>query len=372
MKKTKLLFVINSLRAGGAEKVMVNLVNNLDREKYDITVFTLFAGGVNKLFLRPDVKVIEHYCKAPKGFVYICKLFSPKTLYKHFIKEEYDVVIPYLQGICTRIVAGAPDGVKKIAWVHSFMKNRHHNHFRSMSEMVRLYRSYDKVACVSEHWCAKVKEETGVGDNAIVVYNTHDVKGIMQMSQQPVAEMEQQRELKIVAIGTLYYIKGFDRLLRCLKKLKDEGLRFHMYFVGDGEQHGDLAQYVKDNAMTGDVIFYGYQKNPYQYMSKADLFVCSSISEGFSGTVSEATILGIPTLTTRCSGMDEILGKNNEYGIIVENNEEALYEGLKDLMINRDKLALYKEKVKDRSSFFSTESTVHCVEKLIDTIVNNK
>ena len=192
------------------------------------------------------------------------------------------------------------------------------------------------------------------------------------MSQQPVAEMEQQRELKIVAIGTLYYIKGFDRLLRCLKKLKDEGLRFHMYFVGDGEQHGELEQYVKDNAMTGDVIFYGYQKNPYQYMSKADLFVCSSISEGFSGTVSEATILGIPTLTTRCSGMDEILGKNNEYGIIVENNEEALYEGLKDLMINRDKLALYKEKVKDRSSFFSTESTVHCVEKLIDTIVNNK
>lgn len=368
----KLLFVINSLRAGGAEKVMVNLVNNLDQKKYDITVFTLFAGGVNKQFLRPGVKVIEHYRKAPKGFVYICKLFSPKMLYKHFIKEEYDMVIPYLQGICTRIVAGAPAGVKKIAWIHSFMKNRHHNHFRSEKEMARLYRSYDKVACVSEYWCTKVKEETGVGDKAIVVYNTHDVHGIMQMAKQPVEEMENLGELKIVAIGTLYYIKGYDRLLRCLKKLRDEGQRFHMYFVGDGEQRGELEQYVSENEMSDFVTFYGYQKNPYQYLSKADLFVCSSISEGFSGTVSEATILGIPTLTTRCSGMDEILGKNNEYGIIVENNEDALYEGLKDLMINREKLALYKEMVKDRSSFFSSESTVRCVEKLIDTIVNNK
>lgn len=73
-------------------------------------------------------------------------------------------------------------------------------------------------------------------------------------------------------------------------------------------------------------------------------------------------------ITTNTSGMTEILGENNEYGMIVENNEEALYNGLKELIQNKDLLNEYKQKVKNRSSFFSTQKTVKEVENLLDTI----
>ena len=108
MRKKRVLFLINSLRGGGAEKVLVNLVNCLDADKYDITVGVLFGDGVNKQFLHQNIKVKRFFKKAPKGFVYIAKLFSPSFLHRFFIKERYDVEISFLQGVCTRIIGGAP------------------------------------------------------------------------------------------------------------------------------------------------------------------------------------------------------------------------------------------------------------------------
>ena len=101
----KVLFFIPNLSVGGAEKVLVNLVNNMDKSKFDITVQTLFAGGVNEQFL--DKHINYRYCfkKTFRGKSQILKLFSPKTLYKKFIKERYDIIVSYLEGPTARIVS---------------------------------------------------------------------------------------------------------------------------------------------------------------------------------------------------------------------------------------------------------------------------
>lgn len=103
-------------------------------------------------------------------------------------------------------------------------------------------------------------------------------------------------------------------------------------------------------------------------MSKCDLFVCSSLSEGFSTAATEALIVGTPVCTVEVSGMKEMLGKNNEYGVVTENSEEALYKGIKYLLENPETLAHYKHQAEIRGKDFSTKNTVKAVEELFSSI----
>ena len=114
--------------------------------------------------------------------------------------------------------------------------------------------------------------------------------------------------------------------------------------------------------------FLGYQDNPYKYVAKADIFVCSSRSEGYSTAVSEALILGVPVVSTNCSGSYELLGNNNEYGIVTENNEQSLYQGIKQLIDSPSLLIHYKKQAQLRKDLFSINSTVASVEATLQEL----
>ena len=103
-------------------------------------------------------------------------------------------------------------------------------------------------------------------------------------------------------------------------------------------------------------------------MAKCDLFVCSSYREGFSTAVTESLVVGTPVVSTLCSGAKELLGYNNEYGLVVENSEEGIYKGLKELLEDKELLEYYNKKAAERGSFFSKEKTVAAVEKMLDEI----
>lgn len=126
-----------------------------------------------------------------------------------------------------------------------------------------------------------------------------------------------------------------------------------------------LEKYIADNHMKQYVELLGYQLNPYKYMVKCDLFVCASYSEGFSTATTEALILGIPVCTVEVAGMKEMLGENNEYGIIVQNDEKALYKKIKLLVERKDLLEHYKKQAEKRGIMFSTEKTVAEVERML-------
>ena len=120
--------------------------------------------------------------------------------------------------------------------------------------------------------------------------------------------------------------------------------------------------------MGKNVTFLGYQINPYKYISRCDLFVCASYAEGFSTATTEALILGVPVCTVEVSGMKEMLGENNEYGIVTENNDEALYEGIRCLVKSPELLRHYKKQAQKRGDMFSTEKTVAEVENMLLTL----
>ena len=160
-------------------------------------------------------------------------------------------------------------------------------------------------------------------------------------------------------------------MLKVQNRLISEGYNVHFHAIGAGPKEEELKQWCYENKLEDSVSFWGYQKNPYKILSQCDLYVCASHAEGFSTAATEALIVGTPVCTVEVSGMKEMLGENNEYGIVTENNENDLYKGIKSLLDNPQLLQKYKRKAKERGNSFSTENTVKAVEKVLLKMVEN-
>ncbi len=368
----KILFLIPSLVGGGAEKVLVNLVNNLDKNKFDVTVQVLFAGGVNEQYLSRDINYKYCYKKIFRGNSHYFKLFSPKHLYKKFIKEHYDVIVSYLEGPTARIVSGCTDeNTKLVSWIHCRMDTPQAGAvgFRNFEEAKECYNKFHYTACVSK-WVKDYFVDTFNFQNPIgVVYNTIETKSISEKACEKITDYYFDKSIKtLVAVGTLKEVKGFDRLIRIHKKLIDHEINNRVILLGHGPDIDKLTNLTKELKVNDTFQFLGYNTNPYKYISSSDLYVCSSYSEGFSTSVTESLIVGTPVVTTLCSGMQEMLGENNEYGIVTENNEDALYEGIKTMLTTPGMLEDYAEKAKERGKYFDTESTTKAVEDMIERL----
>lgn len=364
----KVLFFIHDLGNGGAEKVLVNLVNNMDKTKFDVTVQVLFKNGVNEQFLNSDVKYKYCYSKTFRGNKYYFKLFSPKTLYKRFVKEKYDVIVSYLEGPTARIVSGCTDeNTKLVSWIHveQHTKEKLATAFRSFEEAKRCYNRFDNTVCVSEY----VKNDfTGILDfkkPTEVLYNTNETDKIKELSNEEITDYVFSKDCKtLVAIGTLKKSKGFDRLIRIHKKLLDDGIKNNIIILGKGPEESNLNSLIDTLKVNKSVKLLGYNTNPYKYIKHSDVFVCASFAEGFSTAATESLIIGTPVVTVDVSGMKEMLGENNEYGIVTENNEEALYEGIKKMLTTEGMLEDYASKALERGKYFSKEKTVKAVEDM--------
>ena len=372
----KLLFLIHDLGQGGAEKVLVNLVNNMDTEKFDITVMALFGGGVNEQFLKPHIRYQTVFPRPFPGNSHIMKLLTPWQLHKLFIKEKYDIEISYLEGPSARIISGCPyENTKLVSWIHCTYQNSKDiaRSFRSIKESVDCYNRFDKLIFVSDESRRAFQDNCSAKGITKVLYNTNETDKILIQKDEPVdSDFFQEDSIRLCGVGKIVELKGFDKLARIHKKLKDDGLNVHTYILGIGPDREKIENYLKENNIEDSFTFLGYQTNPYKYVSKCDLFVCSSVAEGFSTAATEALIVGTPVITTPVAGMAEMLGSDGEYGIITEMSEESLYEGIKDLIQNPEKLQHYKNQAAERGKFFSKENTIKAVEEMLLELINEK
>lgn len=366
------LFVIPSLAHGGAEKVLVNLVNNLDVNKFDVTILVLFAGGVNEQFLKKHIKVIHCFKKAFPGNSRIMKLFSPKFLFSRFIRNHYDIIVSYLEGPAARIVSGCTDkNTRLVGWIHCKMENEIEASvgFRNFSEAKYSYNLFDNIVCVSKMTMDFFVRTFSFSKPIEVLYNTIETDEVYKKSLDIVDDIVFREDtFNLCSVGKITKVKGFDRLARIHKKLINDEINNHVYIFGVGEQKDEIEKYLIDNNLTETFTFAGYRTNPYKYVANCDLYICSSISEGFSTSVTESLIVGTPVVTTNVSGMVEMLGENNEYGIITDNTEDDLYNGIKKILTDKDLLTHYKLRAKERADFFSKEKTIRAVEAMLESL----
>lgn len=365
----KLLFLIPNLSYGGAEKVLVNLANHLDKSKYDVTVQTLFDVGVNRQYLNEGVHYIYNFKKQVKGNSHLLKLFSPKFLFRHLVKGEYDVLISYLEGPTARIISGCTDPrKKKLCWIHTEQHSKQLASiaFRSEKEAEECYNRFDRIICVSKTVKEDFKHIFDYKKPMEVLYNTNETQQIMERSKEPVEDVTYDKDsFTICSVARLIRSKGFDRLAKVHKRLMDDGIKNQVYVLGLGDQREIIERYIRENHLENSFRFLGFRDNPYKYVAACDLYVCPSRMEGFSTAVTEALIVGTPIVTTLCSGMEEMFC-GGEYGMITANEEDALYEGVKKMLTEPGLLSEYRKKAKERGSYFSLENTVQAVEEMLE------
>ena len=369
--KKKMLFLINDLGQGGAEKVLVNLVNNMDTEKFDVSVTALFGGGVNEQFLKPHIRYRAVFPRSFPGNSHVLKLLSPRVLHRLFVKEHYDVEVAYLEGLASRIISGCTDpDTRTVCWIHCTIRSekKFAVGFRSFAEAKDAYAGFDHRVFVSrdvmEAFRAFCPREP-----MSVRYNTNETARMQVLCREEVpAGTFRSEEFKLIGTGKLIPVKGFDRLARIHSRLRREGYPVHTYLLGIGEEEQKLRAFAREQGIEDSFTLLGYQTNPYSYVARSDLFVCSSHSEGFSTAATEALIVGTPVCTTSVSGMKEMLGNHDEWGLVTENEEEALYAGIKKLLDDPALLAHYKHMASLRGRDFSTEETVRAVEQMLLTL----
>lgn len=367
--KKKIIFLIPNLKHGGAERVLVNLVNHLDPEKYEITVQTLFDVGVNKQYLLPHIRYRAFMKHEFRGNSHLFKCFSPSFWWKRIIKDHYDIAVSYLEGPTARILAGCSDpGTKRISWIHIELNTPKlaAQGFRSVNEARAAYESFDRVVAVSESVKRCFIETLHLRCPVEVLYNTNETDLIREKAQIPVSDPHfvTGNIPTVISVAKLMKTKGFDRLIEAHKRLLKEGIRHRVYILGIGEEQSHLEQLIRQAGAEDSFLLLGFRDNPYQYMARADLYVCSSRREGFSTAVTEALILGIPVVSTDCSGAKELLGDHDEYGLVVENSTEGIYQGMKEMLSTPGFLIKYRQLAAIRGMRFHAKKTVSAVEEL--------
>lgn len=367
----KVLFFIPNLAHGGAERVLTNLVNHMDYNQFDVTVQTMFDVGIYQEKLNKEVKYIGGFPWYFRGNIMAYKMFSPEFLFKHYIKGKYDIIVSYLEGTSARVIGGADCGQKSVCWIHIQLDEQKYaaHAFRNTDEMNRVYQSFDRIICVSDAVCQSFKKTIKVNVPTQVLYNTVEADVIRTMAEEAIDDITfDDKEINIISVAKLMKSKGYDRLVRVLKRLRENGIPAHVYIVGKGEERSNLEKLLKDNHVSEYWTFVGFKENPYKYVKNADLYVCSSRIEGFSTAVTEALIVGTPVVSTNCSGAYELLGAQNEYGIVTDNDENSLYEGIKQMVSTPEMLADYRQRAKLQGEKFSIKKTVQAVEDMLKEI----
>lgn len=359
----KILFFIENLSGGGAEKVLQNLVNNMDKEKFDITVQTVWREDSEK-YLNENIRYKYIYPCYSKLNNYKYRLnVLLKTIYPRYIKDSYDIEVAYLECGATKVISTSTNkNAKKIAWVHCDLSKKISNINDFKKKSVNWYKKFDKVVCVSQDVEKSFKSIYGDEFDTEVIYNVIDDYSIKEKADETTDDYSFDKKYPtIVSVGRLSNQKRFDRLIEAHKLLLDNGIMNNLLIIGEGNEREGLEQFIISSGVQSTVTLAGFRSNPYPYIKKADLLVCSSDYEGFSSFVAEGLILGKAIVTTDCNGMKELLG-SSQYGIITECDAKALSKGIKRLLADNSLKEAYERNAMERGRGFSIETSVKATE----------
>ena len=378
----KLLFIIPSLGVGGMERVQVTIANRLVDAGYDVTILLLDKCDTLKTALDPRVKLIhksykQHFGQRIPYFrhrLYDDGLWETRTsansLYRYYVEnQKYDAEIAFFRGLPVKIISGStnPDA-KKIAWVHSDFRKAtgYNNNFYDIDDVRRAYEAMDAVVCVSKETEDGFIDAIGDTGNTKVIYNMLPVNEILQKAEEPIGGEFPEAEFRVVHVGRfLNRVKGQRRLMRSVVRLRKKGADISLALIGNGDDENKLKSYIKHHHAGDYITLITGSTNPYPYIKAADVLVCSSYYEGYNLTVAEALILGVPVISTDCSGPNEILD-HGKYGMIVDNSEPGLHKGLREMYKNPLLQQYYAQKAKQRFDFFNEDRIFKQITDLIE------
>lgn len=369
----KILFGITGLTLGGAERVLVDIVNKLC-EKYEITIFTIYAKGEleKQLDKRIRLKSLYNvsYLELPKlkrKFIAPLKiLMLKKYIYQKYIKENYDVEIAFLEGPITRLFSVQNDRTTKIVWIHNDITKVFGDGVKAKIKKVldrKIYSKYQKLVFVSKDNLKKFnqiyKDKSIIEKEKKVIYNYIEAKNVIEKSKEKAEIDFNNLKINFVTVARLVPQKAIDRLIRVQNKLiKKIGYNQNFYVIGDGPERENLQKMINQYNLEESFFLLGKKENPYPYIKNADYFCLLSSFEGYGMVLEEAKILNKNIIITNTAAREAVEGY--EKAIIIENNEKEIEEKLEEIIKNPE-----TEK-KNQQEEYDNLNSINEIIKLID------
>ncbi|EOU1828479.1 glycosyltransferase [Clostridium perfringens] len=321
MRKKKILFVQETLEGGGAEKVLIDILNNFDYSKFSVDLLLLKNTGIYIKDLNKNVKKTYLYNKSTINLLDKIK----DNLYKRFLiryfsnflltlktKRNYDTIISFLEGPSSQFVSKINCNAQKIAWVHTDLRQLRRS---SIKDERRIYSKFNKIVCVSNEVKNGLNEMYPfTTKKSQVIYNLIDTKNIIEKSFEDIDFVF--NGINLVSVGRLIESKRFDLIIKAHKNVLDRGIKQNLIILGDGPLKKELKDLTKKLGVNNSVKFLGFIDNPYPYIKKSNIYIMASEYEGLPLVICEALALKKLIISTKCTGPKEIL--KNGSGILVE------------------------------------------------------
>jgi len=360
-KSRRVLFHYPIFNVGGAEMSVLRLMSFLADHDWKIELVLTTGGGSLEAQVDPRVKVS---CLRDKGagdrFIEEKNFFRKFLLigdlanYIYYRIQEFSRSIPYLfktydmaivslTGLSPRFCCRWVNAKRRLQWIRNDLSKSdpHGKASRNIEKYNHKIDYYVSVSDTARQSLVKLHPE--VKEKAVVLYNVIDAKGMRDRADVAKNPYEGYVDgLKVVTVCRLHdRAKGLFRMVDVHKRLNDEGIQFYWFVVGDGADRERLLSKVREAGLEQCFILLGRQENPFPYYKHADVSATLSYYEGLCGTVNEAKVMGKPVVATRFSGIEEQI-TDNENGLIVENDEQAIYVGMKRILLDnvlREKLS---------------------------------
>lgn len=349
--KKKLIFITEALWIGGIETALVNLLNRLDYNRFDVTCLVLRDSLDVADRITPQCRLIvsdrQHKVTFPKG--YGCKrlyniMEEPQNAakfrrliwyalrivfraaeakcYASYVKkqlkgEHFDTAVIYSDRAAETAVRAVSADRFLMFYHHGAMRREYHDAYG--------YRKADKVIAVSPALAEKLRAyRSKYADKIISVNNIIDIDGVREKGLDIPTVKFSADCFNIVSCGRLSHAKGMDIAVDACAKLVADGFTgFHWYIVGGGPEESALREQIMRLGLEDCVSLLGMQSNPYPYIRCADLYVQPSRFEAFGLTIREAQVLAVPVLSTRTDGSAELIS-DGETGLLCESDADSI------------------------------------------------
>ena len=383
-KKIKILFRHRSMEMGGVEKVMLSLLNNLDKEKFDMTVLLSLNQGelrnefphhVRKIYLvdgKEDlstnpvlqkVQLLQRKWKLEKFRK------NPEKIDREILKNEFDVEIAMTYNDFEPVLNSSNKNSKKIGWFHSEIdlpqlqplvpqileQFPQFDHMVYCSEKIMqiMHRSYPNLKYPPES----------------VIINAVPVDEIRKKSEEKIPDFKNRPVF--VSVGRLHTRKGYHKLMDAHHKLLKEGFEHSVVIIGDGEELPNLLLQQKNLGVEETFIFAGNKMNPYPYIKNADFFIMPSESEAWPLVISEALILQKPIIATRVGDV-ELMIEDDKTGHLIRYETSEIYEAMKKFLTDKTFVQNLKDNLINIEEQFDNRKIFNEVEEIILNLVKTK
>ena len=387
--KKNILFVVDERKMGGVSVLLEDMLNMINLKKYNIDILCLHNNGeklenlpkgVNMIYGTEYFNTVDYSIKEVIKSKNIKKIIGKlrlifdmktgriskkiKTERKKILNKNYDVEIAFKDGF-TALFTIFGDSKKKVHWLHyEYKKTSPNKNYDRLFK--KILPKFDKIVAVSKGVEDAFNDIYNLEELTSVITNLIDTNKIKNKAAEKTDVKLSPKNINVVSVGRLHPMKGYDRLIEAIDKIKKEEQlpnNFILRIYGDGPARADLEKMIISKKLEKNVMLMGQTMNPYKYLKDSDLFILPSYYEPFGLVMVEAMTVGVPVLATKNAATSKIIN-NKENGYITDNSTEGIYEGLMYLIKHPEELKLYQKNLKKYQ--YENKEIIKSIEEVLD------